>query len=159
AAGRESLSMSPTLASPAMTTHGMILGTAAYMAPEQAKGKPVDQRADVWAFGCVLFEMLTARRAFGGDDVTETITSVLRDAPDLGLLPATIPAHGRSIVKSCLEKDLRRRWRSMGDLQLLLDGQFNAGSAAGVASRSGAGARRQLPGAAGIFLAITAAIA
>src|SRR5262249_37741792 len=119
----------------------------------------VDQRADVWAFGCVLFEMLTARRAFGGDDVTETITSVLRDAPDLGLLPATIPAHVRSIVKSCLEKDLRRRWRSMGDLQLLLDGQFNAGSAAGVASRSGAGARRQLLGAAGIFLAITAAIA
>jgi serine/threonine protein kinase len=106
----------------------MVLGTASYMAPEQAKGQPVDARVDVWAFGCVLFEMLTGQRAFGGDDVTETITSVLRDAPDLSLLPPAVPAHVRSTLQSCLEKDLRRRWRSIGDVQLLLDGQFNAGT-------------------------------
>ena len=73
---------SPTITSPAMTLHGVILGTAAYMAPEQARGKPIDKRADVWAFGCVLYEMLTGRRAFQADDISTTLAAVLRSEPD-----------------------------------------------------------------------------
>jgi eukaryotic-like serine/threonine-protein kinase len=149
----------PTLTSPARTMQGMILGTAAYMAPEQAKGKPVDQRADIWAFGCVLFEMLTGQRAFGGDDVTDTITSVLRDTPDLSKLPAEVPPHVRSALQSCLEKDAQRRWRSIGDVQLLLGGQVDLGVAASAPSstRSAAGWRMK---AALVFLtALTIALA
>jgi len=83
---------SPTITTPAMMTGiGMILGTAAYMSPEQAKGKPADQRSDVWAFGCVLFEMLTGKRAFGGEDVSDTLATVLRGEPDWNLLPPGIP--------------------------------------------------------------------
>lgn len=83
------VSQSPTITSPAMTRLGMILGTATYMAPEQARGRAVDKRADIWAFGCVLFEMLTGRRAFDGDDVAETIGAVIHKDPDWNLLPAT----------------------------------------------------------------------
>ena len=82
---------SPTLMSPAMTATGMIMGTAAYMAPEQAKGRPVDRRADVWAFGCVLYEMLAGRRPFGGDDLAEVMASVIRDIADLDALPEDTP--------------------------------------------------------------------
>ena len=149
---------SPTLTSPAGTLHGMVLGTAAYMSPEQARGKPVDERADVWSFGCVLFEMLTGRRAFGGDEVTEIISSVLRDTPDLSLLPAAVPPHVRATLKSCLEKDARRRWHSMGDVQLLLDGQFDIGGGTGVTRRSASAARMRLMAAA-ILLATTTAAA
>jgi serine/threonine protein kinase len=78
---------SPTLTSPAMTAMGMILGTAAYMAPEQARGKAVDKRADIWAFGCVLYEMLTGQRAFGGEDVSSTLARVLEREPALDSLP------------------------------------------------------------------------
>jgi len=85
------LTNSPTLTSPAMTAAGMILGTAAYMSPEQARGRQVDRRADIWAFGVVLFEMLTGRRPFDGDDMTDTIASVLRSDPDWQLLPTDIP--------------------------------------------------------------------
>ena len=84
--GPGNLANSPTLTSPVETMRGVILGTAAYMAPEQAKGKFVDKRADIWAFGCVLYEMLTGMRAFKGDDVTDIITSVLRDTPDWNAL-------------------------------------------------------------------------
>src|SRR5437762_3305325 len=77
-----SLSMSPTITTPAMTQAGMILGTAAYMSPEQAKGRPVDRRADMWAFGVVLYEMLTGKRAFPGEDITDTLAAVLRAEPD-----------------------------------------------------------------------------
>jgi serine/threonine protein kinase len=73
---------SPTITTPAMTAAGMILGTAAYMAPEQAKGKPADKRSDMWAFGCVLYEMLTGERAFEGEDVAETLAEVIKGAPD-----------------------------------------------------------------------------
>ncbi len=87
-----SVSMSPTITTPAMMTGvGMILGTAAYMAPEQARGKAVDKRADIWAFGCVLFEMLTGTRAFGGEDVTDTIAAVVRAEPAWSALPANTP--------------------------------------------------------------------
>jgi serine/threonine protein kinase len=86
-------SQSPTITSPAATLQGVILGTAAYMAPEQARGKAVDKRADIWAFGCVLYEMLTGKRAFEGDDVSETLAAVLAREPDWGRLSATAP-HG-----------------------------------------------------------------
>jgi predicted Ser/Thr protein kinase len=107
--GSAHLANSPTITSPAMTMHGMILGTAAYMAPEQAKGKTVDKRADIWAFGVVLYEMLTGTRAFKGDDVTDIITSVMRDTPDWSALPAATPAAIRTLLRRALEKDPRRR--------------------------------------------------
>jgi Tol biopolymer transport system component/tRNA A-37 threonylcarbamoyl transferase component Bud32 len=109
------LANSPTITSPAMTMRGVILGTAAYMSPEQAKGKAVDRRADIWAFGCVLFEMLTGTRAFKGDDVTDIITSVMRDQPDWSALPPATPAAMRMLLRRCLEKDPRRRLRDIGD--------------------------------------------
>ena len=87
----------------------MILGTAAYMSPEQAKGRVVDRRADVWAFGCVLFEMLTGRRAFDGEDVTDTIAAVVRAEPDWNALPVDAPPQIRLLLKRCLEKDRRAR--------------------------------------------------
>jgi Tol biopolymer transport system component len=111
------MSLSPTMTSPAMTQAGMLLGTAAYMSPEQARGKSVDKRADIWAFGCVLFEMLTGRRAFGGDDVSETIAAILRDQPDLTRVPVQL----RRLLERCLEKDPRRRLRDIGDVWALLD--------------------------------------
>src|SRR5678815_1643715 len=80
--GSAALSLSPTMTSPAMTQMGVILGTAAYMSPEQAKGRPADKRGDIWAFGCVLYEMLSGKRAFEGDDVADTLAAVLRGSPD-----------------------------------------------------------------------------
>ncbi len=91
ATGEPDVLNSPTITSPAMTRHGMILGTAAYMAPEQAKGRPLDKRADIWAFGCVLFEMLSGVRAFAGEDVTDTLAFVITREPDWKALPAGTP--------------------------------------------------------------------
>ena len=112
---------SPTLTSPAMTAIGMILGTAAYMAPEQARGKPVDKRADIWAFGCVLFEMLTGRKAFEGDDVSLTLSKILQRDPDWALLPAGTPAAVRRLLERCLDKDPKRRLRDIGEARLALE--------------------------------------
>jgi serine/threonine protein kinase len=106
-----------TITSPAMSMPGVILGTAAYMAPEQAKGRPVDKRADIWAFGCVLYEMITGRRAFAGEDISETIASILRSEPDWNGVPASI----KPLLASCLQKDPRQRLRDIGDVTLLLD--------------------------------------
>jgi serine/threonine-protein kinase len=100
---------SPTLTSPAVTGNGLILGTAAYMSPEQAKGHPVDKRADVWAFGCVLFEMLTGARPFDGGTVTETLAAVVRDEPDWSRLPAGVPRQLQTLLRRCLHKDPARR--------------------------------------------------
>jgi Tol biopolymer transport system component len=110
---------SPTITSPA-THAGVILGTAAYMSPEQARGKPLDTRTDIWSFGCVLYEMLTARRAFGGDDVSEVIASVLARAPDFSRLPPATPAAVRRVVQRCLEKDRQERIRDIGDIRIEL---------------------------------------
>ena len=99
---------SPTITTPAMTQAGMILGTAAYMSPEQAKGRVVDKRSDVWAFGCVLYEMLTGRRAFDGEDVTDTIAAIVRGEPDWSALPADTPPQIRLLLQRCLEKDRKR---------------------------------------------------
>jgi serine/threonine protein kinase len=101
---------SPTITSPAMMTGvGVILGTAAYMSPEQAKGRPADKRSDVWAFGCVLFEMLTGKRAFEGGDVTDTIATVLKGEPAWQTLPATAPPFVRAILEGSLQKDRTRQ--------------------------------------------------
>ncbi len=111
---------SPTLTARA-TQMGMILGTAAYMAPEQAKGRTVDKRADIWAFGVVLFEMLTGQRAFKGDDISETLASVIKDAPALDALPLGTPVRLRELLARCLQKDPRQRQRDIGDVKLELD--------------------------------------
>ncbi|MCG6922750.1 MAG: serine/threonine protein kinase, partial [Acidobacteria bacterium] len=114
------LSQSPTLAHPG-TLAGVLLGTAAYMSPEQANGRTVDRRADVWAFGCVLFEMLSGRPAFGGETVAETLAAVLRAEPEWSALPAGTPAGVVSVLRRCLEKDPRRRLHDVSDAQLLLE--------------------------------------
>jgi Tol biopolymer transport system component len=120
ASGSGELMHSPTMTARA-TQMGMIIGTAAYMAPEQAKGKAVDRRADIWAFGVVLYEMLTGRRAFPGDDVSETLASVLAREADLAALPANTPAPVRRLVARCLEKDPKQRIRAIGDAMRRLD--------------------------------------
>ena len=109
------LTASPTL-SVAATRLGVILGTAAYMAPEQAKGKGVDKRADIWAFGVVLYEMLTGRRAFDGEDISEILASVIKGSANLDRLPAGTPPRLRELVARCLEKDVRKRFRDIGDV-------------------------------------------
>ena len=104
------LSLSPTITSPAMITGtGVLLGTSAYMAPEQAKGRPADRRSDIWAFGCVLYEMLTGRRAFQGEDVSDTLAAILRGEPDWSVLPAATPEPVRRLLRRCLAKDRRTR--------------------------------------------------
>ena len=119
-------SESPTLAT-AATRAGTIMGTAAYMSPEQAKGKPVDKRADIWAFGVVLFEMLTGKRPFDGEDISETLAFVLTRAPDWSLLSVDLAPSIRTYLKRCLEKDPRQRVRDMGDLRLVMAGAFDTG--------------------------------
>jgi serine/threonine-protein kinase len=108
-AGLSSHTISPTLTSPAMTGVGTILGTAAYMAPEQAKGRPADKRSDMWAYGCVLYEMLTGRRAFEGEDISDTMAAVLRAEPDWTTLPPALPPALRTFIQRCLEKDRGKR--------------------------------------------------
>ena len=119
------ISQSPTL-SLAATRAGVILGTAAYMSPEQAKGRPVDKRADIWAFGCVLFEMLTGKRAFAGQDIADTLAAVLRAEPAWTALPAGTPAAVRRLLGRCLEKDPRRRLRDIGEARIQIDGLGSA---------------------------------
>ena len=110
-----------TITSPAMTARGVILGTAAYMSPEQARGRAVDRRTDIWAFGCVLYEMLTARRAFDGEDVTQTLASVLKSEPDWSRLSPSTPASIRRLLRRSLDKDPRRRTADLADARLELD--------------------------------------
>jgi hypothetical protein len=128
------LTNSPTITSSVgVTGVGMLLGTAAYMAPEQAKGKTVDRRADIWAFGCVLYEMLTGRRAFGGEDVSDTLANVLKVEPDWTRLPVSVPARVHQVLRSCLQKDARQRIADARDVRLALEGAFdNAPSSAPV---------------------------
>jgi len=123
--GRPELSQSPTITTPAATGIGMILGTAAYMSPEQARGKVVDKRADIWAFGCVLYEMLTGQHACPGEDVTETIAAVVKGEPDWSALPATLPPTLRVYLRRCLQKNLRDRLHDIGDMRLAIDGAFD----------------------------------
>ena len=114
-------SMSPTITSPAlMTQAGMLLGTAAYMAPEQAKGKPADKRSDIWAFGTVLYEMLTGQRAFAGDDVTDTLAAVIKDVPNYDALSPRTPRRLRRLLERCLERDVKTRLRDIGEARIEL---------------------------------------
>jgi serine/threonine-protein kinase len=122
------LTQAPTITTPAMTHAGVILGTAAYMAPEQAKGKAVDKRADIWAFGCVLFEMLTGRQVFAGETVTETLAEVMKSEPPWEALPAGLPASVMLALRRCLEKNPTMRMRDIGDVRLALAGSFDVPS-------------------------------
>ena len=154
-ASSENAAMSPTLSMHA-TQAGIILGTAAYMSPEQAKGKAVDKRADIWAFGVVLFEMLSGRRLFEGDTISEVLASVLKEQPAWSALPPDTPASVRRLLARCLEKDPRRRLHDIGDARPDLEEAASGESivAASVA-RSGV-----LPIAAGLVMgAIVTALA
>ena len=117
---------SPTLTSPAMTRVGVIMGTAAYMSPEQAKGADVDQRSDVWAFACVVYEMLTGRRAFPGDSVTEALAAILERDVDWSRLPASTPSSVRTLLRRALVKDPRRRLHHIADARLELEDALSA---------------------------------
>jgi eukaryotic-like serine/threonine-protein kinase len=120
AAMSSSQSMSPTITTPAMTAAGLILGTAAYMSPEQAKAREADKRSDVWSFGAVLFEMLTGRRAFAGEDVSDTLASVLKSEPDWSIVPADVPPAVVSLMKGCLVKDRRQRVSDISTAKFVL---------------------------------------
>jgi serine/threonine protein kinase len=113
------LSMSPTVVDG--TRVGMILGTAGYMSPEQARGKPVDRRTDVWAFGCVLYEMLTGKRVFLGETVTDVLGAIVHRDPDWRALPADTPPAIRTLVERCLRKDIGKRIQSIGDVRIALE--------------------------------------
>ena len=113
------VSLSPTIASPAMMTGvGMLLGTATYMSPEQARGKVADKRSDIWAFGCVLFEMLCGVAAFPGEDVTDVLAAIVRADPDWNRLPVAIPPGVRNLLRRCLQKDRTLRLQSIGDARV-----------------------------------------
>ena len=136
-------SQSPTLTA-AATQMGVIMGTAAYMSPEQARGKPVDKRADIWAFGCVLYEMLTGTKPFAGDDVSQTLARVIDRDPDWDPLPTTLSPGFVMYLRRCLQRDPRQRLRDIGDVRLALEGAFettadtvSAESAAPLSAREG----------------------
>src|SRR5262249_20238315 len=116
--GSNNLTQSPTITTPAMTQAGIILGTAAYMAPEQARGKTVDKRADVWAFGCVLFEMVSGEKAFSGETMSDVIANVLAKDPNWMALPASTPAPVRRVLARCLERDAKQRLHDIADARL-----------------------------------------
>jgi Tol biopolymer transport system component len=138
------LTRSPTITTPAMTQAGLILGTAAYMSPEQAAGKPVDKRSDLWSFGVVLLEMLTGRQVFSGETVSHVVAAVLKDEPDWGKLPPSTPPPIRRLLRRCLEKDRRRRIASASDGGLEIDDAL-AAPAGGVGPESPRGAGQQPP--------------
>ena len=119
------LSQAPTLTTMA-TEQGRILGTPAYMSPEQARGKSVDKRTDIWAFGCVLYELLTARRTFAGETLPDTIAAVLEKEPSWQSLPAALPARIRDLLRRCLQKDPQRRLRDLGDARIEIEEELAA---------------------------------
>jgi serine/threonine protein kinase len=111
----------PTLTSPVLTHAGAILGTAAYMSPEQARGYALDKRTDIWAFGCVLYEMLTGRRPFTGDTVSDLVAVILHREPDWSLFPGGLPPNVVTLVQRCLDKNPKRRLRDIGDARIEID--------------------------------------
>ena len=153
------LADSPTITTPAMTQMGMILGTAAYMAPEQAKGKAVDKRADIWAFGVVLYEMVTGQRLFSAETIPETLAHVMTREIDLGALPATTPRHIRTLLARCLVKEPKQRLRDIGEARLAVEGAFEtaAPQTAATAAQTAPASRNTLPWAVAGSLALLAA--
>jgi eukaryotic-like serine/threonine-protein kinase len=141
----------PTMTSPAATAMGMILGTAAYMSPEQARGRVVDKRTDVWAFGAVLYEMLTGTRAFEGEDIAETIASVMKTTPNWSALPADVPPQIITLVQRCLEKDRNARIGDIAVARFLLSDHATFSIAPTVATAS----TTSVASAAGMFGAAT----
>ncbi len=124
----EDVANSPTMTA-AATKMGVLMGTAAYMSPEQAKGKPVDRRADVWAFGVVLYEMLAGKQAFGGEDVSDTLVSVFRDEPNWSSLPDDTPSRIHQALRVCLQKDAKQRVRDVSAIRLAMEGAFESAAA------------------------------
>ena len=152
------LSHSPTLIKG--TQAGMILGTAAYMSPEQAKGKAVDKRADVWAFGCVLYEVLTGKQTFSGETLTDTLAAVVRGEPDWEALPAGTPTAIRKLLARCLTKDPRQRLRDIGEARIAVDAQDESPEAPGINSvTEPSGVQRRFILGVGIGLVAAAVVA
>ena len=155
-AGSPDATTSPTITSPAMMTRmGVILGTAAYMSPEQAKGRAADKRSDLWAFGCVLYEMLTGRRAFEGEDVSETLATVLKGEPDWTALPGEVSPRTVTLIRRCVQKDTKKRTRDAGDIVVELEEALSAPATPAPATATGAPilSRRSLVvGLAGLLL-------
>ena len=149
---------SPTLSLHA-TQAGMILGTAAYMAPEQARGKPVDKRADIWAFGAVLFEMLTGTRAFDAEDVSLTLSKVLQREPDFDLLPASVPGRVTQVLRVCLRKDPKQRVGDIRDVRLALEGAFETTAPPATAAAASGTPRGRLAWVTALAVAAVAIIA
>ncbi len=129
-AGGSHASEMTALPTPATTQPGIVMGTPAYMSPEQSRGKPVDRRTDVWAFGCVLYEMLTGRRAFPGEDSAETLAAVVKTEPEWNALPFDLPATLRVFLQGALRKDLKQRVGDVRDLRLALQGAFDTPASA-----------------------------
>jgi serine/threonine-protein kinase len=154
------VSQSPTLISPAMTQAGVILGTAAYMSPEQARGRVVDKRADVWAFGCVLYEMLVGERPFGGDDVAETVARVIERQPDWQALERVAPPGVVRVVRRCLQKDPANRLRDIADARLDLREAIEGATPAGAPPDRVSSHRRLWPSviAASVIAALAAGV-
>lgn len=151
---------SPTITSPTMLTGlGVILGTAAYMSPEQAKGRVADKRSDVWAFGCVLYEMLTGRRAFEGEDVSETLAAVLKAEPDWEALPRSVPRPIRQLLEGCLQKDSRQRVSDISTARFLLDLRPGAAVSEAPPPRRGPTGLKTLLGLVVLALGATIAVA
>ncbi|HXX45735.1 MAG TPA: protein kinase [Candidatus Acidoferrales bacterium] len=154
------ISTSPTLSRLA-TMQGVLLGTAAYMSPEQAKGKQVDRRADIWAFGCVLYEMLTGRQTFTGETVTDTLAAVIKEEPDWSRLPAATPMRVRVLLQRCLQKDPKQRLRDIGDARISIDEVLTGAPEAGVAAANASPAKTRwlslAIGVAGLALGATIA--
>ncbi|HEY3123523.1 MAG TPA: protein kinase, partial [Thermoanaerobaculia bacterium] len=148
---------SPTITA-AATQAGVILGTAAYMSPEQARGKPADKRSDIWAFGCVLWEMLTGKRLFHGETVSDTLAAVLRADIDWETLPAGTPPAIRRLLERCLERDPKRRLRDVGEARIAVEEApasligIRAETAAGIASRRAGRGRIMATALAGVAL-------
>jgi serine/threonine protein kinase/Tol biopolymer transport system component len=153
----EDMSNSPTW-SRAATMQGVILGTAAYMSPEQARGKAVDKRTDIWAFGCVLYELLTAKQAFNGEDITEILAAVVKTEPDWHALPSATSAKIRDLLRRCLQKNVRQRIRDAGDVRLELEEALAAPEDA-VPTRSDPTLRSKLPWAVAAGLAVLLGVA
>src|ERR1700674_4407032 len=151
-------SNSPTL-SAAATMQGTILGTAAYMSPEQAKGKAVDKRTDIWAFGAVLYELLTGKPAFHGEDVTDILAAVVRAEPDWQALPAATPLQVHSLLRRCLQKDRSLRLRDAGDARIEIQEALVAPKDVGATHVSSTPSSKLLPAVAAVLVIVAAVMA